>query len=183
MPVKDTCNGWLETLVNSSNFCDLISLSTVESPFSETFLAEPCARVRGWQWWRILFLRDFECPRRGDEMNFLALLSRINSTHFTSTNGQHGAVWLQLFFFFNRLIQEIGEWGVRLFSSLLLVRLEHNSYMSHYCVQLYLRTDFPAHCTKLRLKMPREATSYMNSLTTDSTVSRFTELYDSSHYS
>lgn len=141
--------------------------------------------MRGWQWWRILFLRDFECPGRGegDGMNFLALLSHINSTHFTSANGQHGAVWPQLFFSFNRLIQEIGEWGVRLFSSLLLVRLEHNSCMSYYCVQLHLRTHFPAHCTKLRLKVPREAASYMNSWTTDSTVSTFTELYDSSHYS
>jgi hypothetical protein len=113
MPAKDTCNGWLENSINSSNFCDLISLPTVESPFSETFLAEPWGRVRGWQWWRILFLRDFECPGRGDGMNFLALLSHINSTHFTSANGQHGAVWPQLFFSsigsFRKLANEVSD--------------------------------------------------------------------------
>ena len=69
------------------------------------------------------------------------------------------------------------------FSSLLLFRLEQNSCMSHYCVQLYLQKDFSAYCTKIRSKLPREVGSYMNSLATDSTVSTFTELHDSSHYS
>ena len=59
-------------------------------------------------------MRDFEGPARRDGMNFfLALLSHINSTHFTSANGQHGAVWPQLFFSsigsFRKLANEVSD--------------------------------------------------------------------------